>query len=399
MYKHIDNMAFRSKNLYNATLYAVRQHFFKNGQYLTYYTIQKEFQNNSQPDYIALPAKISQWVMKMVEYSFKSFFNANQAYKQCPSKFTGKPKLPKYLDKINGRYLLTFTNQAISKKSLDKNGLLKMSGLDNVEIKTNLKYSDINQVRIIKHNNSYVIEIVCTKQESELLPDNGNYASIDIGVNNLATVTFNNNKPFIINGKPLKSINHYYNKNLAKLKSQQKKDNRTINRRKIRTLTNKRNNKVKDYLHKASHFLVNQLVSSEVNTLVIGKNNGWKQDINHGKKNNQNFVQIPFNMFISMLEYKCRLCGINVIIQEESYTSKASFINRDYIPTYGKVGNEKPVFSGRRITRGMYKTKDGIKLNADVNGSLNILRKAVPNVEFTDGIEVCSTPVINNIHY
>ena len=397
MFKHIDNMTFRSKNLYNATLYAVRQHFFKTETYINYYNLQKEFQNNKQPDYVALPAKISQWVMKMVDYNFKSFFHAHQAYKQCPSKFTGRPKLPKYLDKEKGRYLLTFTSQAISKKSLDKEGLLKMSGLDGVTIKTKLYFNQINQVRIIKDNDSYVIEIVYSVPDTELKEDNNKYASIDLGVKNLMTVSFNDRKPLIINGKPLKSINQYYNKKKAEFQSQQKNNNREINKRKIRTLTNKRNNKVKDYLHKASRFLVNHLVSNQINTLIIGKNNGWKQDINHGDKNNQNFVQIPFNMLISMLSYKCGMAGINVILQEESYTSQASFLDNDFIPVYKKGNTEEYKFSGRRIKRGLYKISDGRKINADVNGSLNILRKAIPNVKFTDGIEVSSTPVVFNI--
>lgn len=231
--------------------------------------------------------------MKMVDMNFKSFFIANTAYKQCPNKFQGKPKIPKYLDKIKGRYLLTFTNQAISKKAL-KHNLLKVSGLEDVELKTKLKHDQINQVRIVKRNDSYVIEVVYTVPDIELKADNSNYASIDLGINNLATVTFNNDKPIIVNGKPLKSINHYYNKKKAQLQSQQT-NNKLCNKQKINKLTNKRNNKVKNYLHKASRMLVNQLVSKNICTLVIGHTKYWKQDINIGKVNNQNFTQIPFN--------------------------------------------------------------------------------------------------------
>lgn len=397
MYRSIDDMAFRSKNLYNATLYAVRQHFFKTEQYINYYNLQKQFQNERQPDYVNLPAKLSQWVMKMVDYNFKSFFNANKAYKQCPTAFTGKPKIPGYLDKEKGRYILTFTNQAVSKKSLDKEGILRMSGLEGVCIRTELRYEDINQVRIVKRNDAYVAEVVYSVPDVEASEDNGKYAAIDFGVNNLMAVTFNDARPFIVNGRPLKSINQYYNKTLARLKSHQKNDNRQINSRKIRTLTNKRNNKVKDYMHKASRMVVNHLVSNQVNTLVIGKTKGWKQDINNGSQNNQNFVQIPFSTLTEMLAYKCAMAGINVILQEESYTSKASFLDGDPIPVYKKGDGAKHLFSGRRVGRGLYETKDGRRVNADVNGSLNIMRKAVPNVSFTDGIEACSAPAVCNI--
>ena len=159
-YKFIDEMSFKSKNLYNSTLYAVRQHYFKTKEYLNYYSTQKLFQNSKQPDYQSLPSKVSQWVMRMVDQNFKSFFNSIKTYNENHIGFTGRPKLPNYLNKENGRYLLTFTNQAISKKLLDKQGLLKISGLDNVLIKTKLTYDQINQVRIVPRNNSHVIEII-----------------------------------------------------------------------------------------------------------------------------------------------------------------------------------------------------------------------------------------------
>lgn len=155
------------------------------------------------------------------------------------------------------------------------------------------------------------------------MSDNGNYLGIDIGLDNLASCVSNNGSCFIINGRPLKSINQYYNKRLAFLKSKLK-DNKQISKQ-IRILTNKRNNKIKDYLHKASRMLINHVVSNDINTIIIGHNKCWKQEINIGKRNNQNFVSIPFNMFISMISYKATLEGINVKIVEESYTSKCSF--------------------------------------------------------------------------
>lgn len=376
----IDDMAYKSKNLYNATLYAVRQHFFNTDSYLSYATLQKIFQTDNQYDYRNLPSKVAQWTMKMVDQNFKSFFKANEKFKSNPSKFTGKPKIPKYLDKTKGRYLLTFTNQAISKRDLDKCGLLNLSGL-NVAIPTKLTYKDICQVRVVKKVNSYVIEVVYDKSEEQLKSDNERYASIDLGVNNLATVTSNIEGfiPFIISGKKIKSINHKYNKDIAQAKSILETRNKCKSSNRTRKLTHKRNERINDYLHKSSRMIVNHLIASDINTLVIGNNKGWKQDINIGAVNNQNFVQMPHSRFISMLQYKCQLAGINVEIIEESYTSKCSFLDNEEICKHD-------VYLGRRIHRGLFRSSTGRLINADVNGSYNILVKCKPNA-FGNGVQ------------
>ena len=178
-------------------------------------------------------------------------------------------------------------------------------------------------------------------------------------------------KSYIINGKPVKSINQYYNKKKSQLQSQLK-NRKTSNR--IQKLTLKRNNKIKDYFHKATSYIVNQLASDSINTVIIGHNKDWKQDINIGKQNNQSFTSIPHSMFINMLKYKCRLKGITVICIEESYTSKASFLDNDYIPN---IDAKNVTFSGNRIKRGLYRSSKGELLNADVNGALNIIRKGL----------------------
>jgi putative transposase len=212
---------------------------------------------------------------------------------------------------------------------------------------------------------------------------------MDLGLNNLGTVGSNVVKPFIINGKPLKSINQFYNKRVSNLKSKLTNGKKTSKR--IKSLTDKRNNKIKDYLHKASTILVNQLVSNDLNTLIIGNNKGWKQDINIGKRNNQSFVQIPYSTFIKMIEYKCKLVGINVLITEESYTSKCSFLDSEDI-------KKQKEYKGKRIKRGLFKSSEGVLINADVNGSLNILRKVVGNFNY-DPIEVCSTPAVITVKF
>jgi putative transposase len=380
LYKELDKMCLLSKNLYNQSLYRVRQYYFENKKYLTYANNVNSLTQEQQVDYISLPRKVSQWVCKQVDNNFKSFFASLKS-----KNVNNKVRIPQYLDK-NGRNILTFTNQAISQKELKK-GYLKLSGCEN---KIKVLHNNIQQVRIIPQANRYVVEIIYTIQDVEY-KTNTNYVGIDLGLNNLATIGGNIITPTIINGRPLKSINQFYNKKLSKLKSRQDLcKNKTVNKKKIQTLTNKRNNKIKDYLHKASKILVNHLVSNDISTIVIGHNKEWKQDINIGKKNNQKFVQIPFNTFIHMVTYKAQMQGIKVIQREESYTSKCSFMDNEEICKHEK-------YKGNRIKRGLYKTQTGRLINADLNGALNILRKEIPNAFGGYGIEVCSTPIVLTI--
>lgn len=380
LYKELDTMCFLSKNLYNQALYRVRQYYFDNKKYLTYVNNVNNLTNENNVDYISLPRKVSQWVCKQVDQNFKSFFASLKS-----KNVNHKVRIPKYLDK-NGRNILTFTNQAISHKEL-KQGYLKLSGCKN---KIKVLHNNIQQVRVIPQANRYVIEIIYTVPDREV-KTNTNYVGIDLGLNNLATIGGNTITPIIINGKPLKSINQFYNKKLSKLKSKQDLcKNKNVNRKKIQTLTNKRNNKIKDYLHKASRILVNHLVSNDISTIVIGHNKEWKQDINIGKRNNQKFVQIPFNTFIHMITYKAQLQGIKAIQREESYTSKCSFIDNEEICKHEK-------YKGNRIKRGLYKSQTGRLINADLNGALNILKKEISNAFDGYGIEVCSTPIVLTI--
>ena len=374
LYKELDKVCFLSKNLYNATLYAIRQHYFEHKKHLNYYKVDNLFKSTNNPDYRALPIKVSQHTIKMVDKNFKSFFGLLKKKSQTPS-------IPRYLDKIS-KYLTTYTNQAISKREL-KNGYIKLSGCNN-KIKT--KVTNVNQVRLVPKFNYIVVEVLYEKNELLKKEDNKRYCAIDLGVNNLATVSSNVIPSFIMNGKPLKSINQYYNKVKSKISSELEKVNKCKISDKLLNLSLKRNNKINDYLHNSSRYIVNQLALNNINTLVIGYNEGWKQDINIGKVNNQKFVNIPFLKFVNQLKYKCQLVGIEVVMVNESYTSKCSFLDNETI--------EKQIrYKGRRIKRGLFKSGDGQLINADVNGSLNILRKAFPNA-FADGIEVCSTPKV-----
>ena len=397
LYKECDELCFKSKNIYNYATYLIKQEINKtreekenglreNIHYLNYYDINKIMIQTQQPDYVALPRKVSNQTLMVLDKNWKSFFKSICDYKKNPSKYNNKPKPPKYLDKTKGRFITIYEKGSISKKYL-KHGIVSLSQT-NIKIKTKQTFDNINMVRIVPMLNQYVIEVVYTISDKELLLNNNRYLSIDLGINNLATITTNIKeiKPLIINGKPLKSINQYYNKHNSELKSILEKRNKRKQSKQINKLTIKRNNKINDYLHKASRHIVSLAKEKEINTIIIGKNENWKQNSNIGKKNNQNFVNIPHSRFIEMIRYKCEIEGINIILQEESYTSKASFLNLDNIPTYGKEGGET-TFSGYRVKRGVYKLKDDKRtINADINGSYNILRKAIPNV-FADGIE------------
>jgi IS605 OrfB family transposase len=377
-YQEIDRLCWASKNLYNYANYLIRQAFIHEGVYLDYYSLQKSLQ--SMEVYRELPAKVSQQILMCLDKNWKSFKSALAEWRENPAKFLGRPRLPKYKNKETGRNLVIYTEQALSQPML-RAGVIKPSQTE-IRVKTQVK--SVKQVRLIPKLDHYVLEVVYEQEKSQQQLDTQRIASIDIGLNNLATVTFNQAelKPFLINGKPLKSINQYFNKAKAKMQSRLG----TSSSKRLQRLCTNRNFKVEDYLHKASRLLINLLEVDKIGTLVIGKNINWKQEINLGKRNNQNFVQIPQARFIAMLRYKAELLGIQVIEQEESYTSKASFIDLDPLPVYADKQTEKPLFSGKRVSRGLYKSRSGKRLNADVNGSLNILRKAVPNA-FSNGIE------------
>lgn len=381
-FTEIDELAFKSKNLYNAANYVIRQSFIYGWGYVNYNEMNRIMK--SQEAYKALPAKVSQQILMILDKNWKSFFEAVKAYKADSSKFTGRPKLPKYKDKVKGRNILVYTIQAISSKQL-KNGIIKLSGTE-LLIKTKVNSDRICQVRLVPKCDSYVIEVIYDEPESTV--SNNNFvASIDLGLDNLAALTSNQPgfTPLLINGRPLKSINQFYNKRKAQLQSQLKGSRKTSSR--IQRLTRCRNQKVDNYLHNTSRMIVDILVAPQIGTLVIGKNAQWKTEINLGKQTNQNFVSIPHARLIEMLEYKAFLAGIKVIVQEESYTSRANFLGLDPIPVYGKT-DKNPVFTGKRIKRGLYKTSVGQLINSDVNGSYNILRKAIPNA-FSDGIGSC----------
>lgn len=401
IWQQIDRLCFLSKNLYNYANYQLRQKFIFDSVYLGYSKLYHLVKGT--PDYRALPARdakrhqssktticacgrcVSQQVLRLLDKNWKSFFEANKAYKLAPDKFTGRPKLPRYKDKVKGRNLLVYTIQAISKSWL-KRGIVKLSGTE-LTVKTKVSVSDIHQARIVPQTGQYVIEVVYEKSESHTVTDSTTVAAIDIGVNNLAALTSNKSGfvPVLVNGRPLKSLNQFYNKTKAKLSSLLKNDLKTSKR--IQRLTANRNNRVNSYLHKASRWIVNHLDKQGIGKLIIGNNPGWKQSVNLGSKTNQSFTALPHHRFIEMLVYKGQILGIEVVVREESYTSQASFLSLDPIPNYGD--DVKDVrFSGYRVHRGIYKQLGSkTRINADVSGSYNIMRKEIPEIFQRRGIE------------
>lgn len=375
-YAAIDAASFASKNLYNAANYIVRQSFIHDGVYLGYAEVYHRIKQHEA--YKALPAKVSNDVLRLLDKNWKAFFEACKVYREHPELFQAPPKMPGYKDKQKGRNILVYDIQAISKTGL-KQGYVQPSKLG-IAIPT--KYSTVKQCRIVPRHGFYVVETVYEQEPTQADVNPSLYAGIDIGLNNLATLTSNKEGfvPRIVNGRPVKSINQWYNKERARLQSQLRGNRRTSNR--LERLTNKRTRKIDHYLHSASRKIIDLLVRESIGTLVIGKNPEWKQEINLGKKTNQNFVQIPHARFIDMLTYKAKLVGIRVVLTEESYTSKCSFLDREPI-------EKQEHYAGKRIKRGLFRSQFGRLINADVNGSYNIIRKVAPDA-FEQGCRGCA---------
>src|SRR5260370_30063037 len=328
----------------------------------------------SHEAYKVLPAKVSQQILMVLDRNWQSFFEAQTAYHEDPSKFLGRPKLPKYKHKTEGRNILVYTIQALSKTGL-KRGLVQTFMLPS-EVQT--KHKDIDQVRIVPRKGFYLIEVVYEKDVKQAPVNPAFYAGIDIGMNNLVALT--SNKPgfqsVVVNGRPVKSTNQFYNKRKAEL---QKQLGHTGTTKRMERMTNKRNRRIDHYMHTASKRIIDLLVREGIGVLCIGKNDAWKQEAHMGKRTNQNFVQIPHARFIAMLTYKAELVGIRVEVTEESYTSKASLIDLDPLPVRKSGDATTYTFSGKRVKRGLYRASDGRSINADINGAGNIIRKVAPD--------------------
>lgn len=381
LYFICDDLTFRAKNLYNAGLYQIRQSIFDRNKseeenkppVLSWVELVAQFRKEKQVDMLALPSKVSTNILKLVGSTISSYYQLLKCYHdKANTSVTSKPRLPKYLHKTKGRYIVEFTYQTFSKKR-GTNGKLILCPKDlNLAIPTKIEHPKC--VRIVPKLGVFLIEVIY-EVETAPLRHTGNYAAIDLGVDNLASVTFSNGvQPLLVKGSKIKSINQGYNRLIAKVQSKLPTNQRTS--KNIHRLWRNREMKLQAELHKITSFISLYFDEMSIEKVFVGKNVGWKQDVALGKKTNQAFVNIPFNTVISQLTYKCKLRGIEVVEQEEYYTSKASFLDQDKMPVYGET-EEKPQFSGKRISRGLYKTKQGFILNADINGSYNILVKGL----------------------
>lgn len=367
-----------AKNLTNEAIYNVRQYYFTERKYLNYeknYAILKTSEN-----YKILNSNMSQQILKEVDGSFQSFFGLLKLAKQGKYNFKDV-KLPKYLSKDG------FTTLVIGFVRLNGNKLIipfsrsykKTHKPIEITIPPILIDKKIKEIRIIPKNHARFFEIqyIYVTETIQRNLNTKNALALDFGINNLVSGVTNEGKTFIIDGKKLKSINQWYNKEnsrLQSIKDKQKFGKANTNQQKV--ITKKRNNRVNDYISKTAKKVINYCVENNIGTLVAGYNVTFQQNSDIGKANNQNFVNIPYGLLRSKLEYLCELNSINYVEQEESYTSKASFFDRDEIPVYNSDNPKSYTFSGKRVKRGLYKSSTGYKYNADINGALNILRKS-----------------------
>jgi putative transposase len=378
----IDQAAFASKNLYNKALYATRQAFFQTGAFPSYPALYHAMKG--EPEYAALPRKVAQWVLKQVCAAWDSYRQALAAYAANPAAFVGRPRIPRYLGK-QGRNLLVYTTQALSRPGW-RSGCIEPSGLG-ISVPTQQAPQRIQQVRIVPRAGFYVVEVIYERDPVPIAGNPALFASVDVGVNVLAALTSNQQGfvPRLVNGRPIKSLNQFYNKRRAQLQQALGHPGTT---KRLARLANRRNDRIHHYMHTTSRRIINLLVAEGIGTLVLGKNPLWKQEASLGRVNNQHFVQLPHARFLDLLTYKAQLVGIQVVTQEESYTSKASFLDGDPLPVYGAgdATARLPTFSGQRVQRGLYRASGGRRIHADVNGAYNLGRKAFPD-SFGQGIE------------
>lgn len=372
LFSYCDVVCFKSKNLYNFANYIIRQEFISSGKIISAFDLNKQLKGKDV--FKALPAKTSQQIIIKLGQNWKSFLKAVKDWSKNKSKYPGKPKIPSYKEK-DGRNVTLFDYQQGS----IKNCKYRFPKTEEY-IETNVRKEDMKQIQIVPYGSCYKICIIYKKEIVSEGAKNDDFLAIDLGVDNLATLTNNIGlQPIVINGRALKSMNQYYNKKLGKFKSYV--GNKSSNR--IKKLSHKRNNKINTYFHQVSRYIIDYCKDNNIDNIVVGKNKGWKVKSKMSKQSNQKFVQIPFEKFMDQLIYKGEDVGINVIVIDEAYTSKSSFLDNDILPS--KFGEYE--FSGKRIKRGLYKSKEGILINADVNGSYNILRKCNPQFKYDEGIE------------
>jgi IS605 OrfB family transposase len=374
----VDKLSFHSARLYNSCVYNIRQYYFNNNSYLSFK--EQYHQITSDDNFSILINDSSQQVLRMVDKNFRSFFSLLKLKNK--GKYSNKINIPNYLPKEDGWSIFIAGRSARIKGDKVYIGLTKkFRDLYNInqkdlilDLPTNLNINKLQQLQIKPTYGGKQYEILfCYEKPNENKQLNkNNYLSLDCGLDNLLTsYDVNNKSSFIIDGKPLKSVNHYYNKQKAKLQSEYERNKlKDKNTKRFIKLSEYRKNYINNYLNQSVNKIVKYCINNNIGTIVIGDFKGIKQEINLGKKNNQNFVSIPFGILKRKLEAKCNYYGINYILQEESYTSKCSSLDLEEIKKHEN-------YLGKRIKRGLFKTSEDVLIHADVNGCINILRKYI----------------------
>lgn len=386
-FKVIDQQCFHSKNLYNEANYEIRQKFIKDREYIPYKDM--NFELKTHENYKFTFSQPANCTLRVLDKNWKSYFRAIKDWKKNPSKYLGMPKLPKYLKK-DGRFPWMIPNNQLVYNYEKGTVYIRNRLLNDYEWKCRC-LGRIIQVRFIPRGSCYVMEIVYETEVPDVKAESNRIASIDLGVDNLVTMTNNIGlNPIIINGNGIKCINQYYNKRLAKEKSLLKIRHEKDWSKKLDSITLKRYQRIKNYMHNASAYVIKWCVGNDIDTLVVGKNKEWKQNTDMSKQSNQKFVNIPYQMLLQQLKYKCENAGIKYIETEESYSSGTSFLD-------GEEPTKQNYDKSRRIERGLFRSNSGLLINSDVNGSLQIMMKVFPNA-FGEryGIEGVLTPIVIN---
>lgn len=397
----IDELCWKSKNMYNYGNYIVRQEFIETSkekeqglrenavwiQYNKLFDMVKE----SEP-YKELGSNLGQATLRKLDKVWKSYFEGVKAYKKNPDRFLGMPHMPKYLPKENGRYECTLDNNKF--KVIDGYVYFcwkPLKIMNNTFMTKIIEGTKLMQLRFVPKNGEYIMEVVYQIDVPDVEEKSERIASIDLGVDNLITITTNCGvTPLVINGRPLKSINQYYNKKISEMRAELKKRHNTDWSKEMQRFTTKRNNKVDDYIQKATKMVIDFCKENDIDTLVCGYNTGWKQESDMGKRVNQKFVDIPHASIVWRLTYKCETVGILFKTPEESFTSGTSFLD-------GEEPIKENYDKSRRVHRGLFVSNNGTKINADVNGSYQIMKKVFPNA-YSNGIEgVGLHPTVVNI--
>ena len=378
-YKHLLNYSHYSNNLYNYALYVANEYFKETGKYIGRFKLDKTISENE--NYKLLPAQSSQQVVKLIDQNFRSFVALLK--KRNKGQYSGAIKAPKYRKK-GGLYDVYFTNQsfrvkdkqidlAVSRKYKSDNSTSRLTIKFNKEI-----YGKLQQVVIKPINNGQYFKLIIIYNENkkdQIQTNKNNKISIDLGINNFATIYSSTTRPFILNGKQLKSYNSYYNKQKAKIVFQLKIENNKNWSNKLQQLETNRHNYISNYFHQYSNYITKYCIRNQISEVIMGYNKEWKQSINLAKVNNQKFNSIPYHKFKEMLRYKLEEIGIKFTINEESYTSKCSALDKERICKHKS-------YLGKRVKRGLYKSKEGKVINADLNGAINIMRKVIGDVVY-----------------